>query len=161
MESNPISATYNSDFVSSLSKEFLDIQATIEFEFTLKGARDITRTYSLIHCTDKYSQHCSNVWPFSLICWVFIYELSACEFKPTCSHLNSRFRACFEEGVYCHLVSYIGCILTKTRTWNDKKIQSNAPYRQVLTIQPNHLARFGKSLSLHLWTKWLWVWIHL
>ena len=34
-------------FAPASSKEFLDIQATIECRFTLKCVRDITRTYSL------------------------------------------------------------------------------------------------------------------
>ena len=39
-----------------------------------------------------------------------------CGFKSSCSHLNSRFRACFEQGVP-H---------TETHTWNDENIQSDA-----------------------------------
>ena len=27
------------------------------------------------------------------------YELSGCGFESSCSHLNFRFRACFEQGV--------------------------------------------------------------
>ena len=45
------------------TKEFLDIQATIECGFTLKRVRDMIRTYSQIHRTDKYSQHSSIIWP--------------------------------------------------------------------------------------------------
>ena len=30
---------------------------------------------------------------------VFVYKLSASGFEPSCSHLNFRFRACFEQGV--------------------------------------------------------------
>ena len=37
----------------ALSKEFLDIQATIEYEFTLKHVRDMTRTYSKIYCLKR------------------------------------------------------------------------------------------------------------
>ena len=37
------------------SKEFLDIQATIECGFTLKRVRDMIKTYSQMHRTDKYS----------------------------------------------------------------------------------------------------------
>ena len=29
----------------------------------------------------------------------FVYELSGCGFESSCSHLNFRFRACFEQGV--------------------------------------------------------------
>ena len=38
--------TWISNFAPALSKEFLDIQATIECQFTLKRVRDMTRTYS-------------------------------------------------------------------------------------------------------------------
>ena len=34
--------------------------------------------------------------------WVFVYELSASGFESSCSHLNFRFRACFEQGVPWH-----------------------------------------------------------
>ena len=42
-------------FAPTLSKEFLDIQANMECGFTLKRVRDMTRTYSRMHRTDKYS----------------------------------------------------------------------------------------------------------
>ena len=44
--SSPVAVTLPSDFVPASSKEFLDIQATIECGFTLKRIRDMTRTYS-------------------------------------------------------------------------------------------------------------------
>ena len=44
--SSPVAVTEISDFAPVLSKEFLDIQATIECEFTLKRVRDMIRTYS-------------------------------------------------------------------------------------------------------------------
>ena len=45
--SNPVAVTETSDFAPVSSKEFLDIQATIECGFTLKRVRDIIKTYSL------------------------------------------------------------------------------------------------------------------
>ena len=51
------------DFAPASSKEFLDIQATVECGFTLKRVRDMTRTYSQMHRTDKYSEHSSIIWP--------------------------------------------------------------------------------------------------
>ena len=30
---------------------------------TLKRVRDMVRPYSQMHCTDKYSQHSSIIWP--------------------------------------------------------------------------------------------------
>ena len=53
----------SSDFAPVSSKEFLDIQATIECRFTLERVRDMIRTYSQMHRTEKYSQHSSIIWP--------------------------------------------------------------------------------------------------
>ena len=60
-----VTATVTSppDFAPASSKEFLDIHATIECGFTLKRVRDMTRTYSQMHHTDKYSEHSSIIWP--------------------------------------------------------------------------------------------------
>ena len=44
--SSPVTVTSPSDFAPASSKEFLDIQATVECGFTLKRVRDMTRTYS-------------------------------------------------------------------------------------------------------------------
>ena len=44
--SSPVAVTSTSDYVPASSKEFLDIQATIECGFTLKHLRDMIRTYS-------------------------------------------------------------------------------------------------------------------
>ena len=70
------------------SKEFLDINATIEHGFTLKRVGDIIRTYSLMHRTDKYSQNKSIIWPVWLNDWVIVYELNGCGFQSHYSHLN-------------------------------------------------------------------------
>ena len=78
----------NFRFCTCFSKEFLDIQATIECGFTLKHVRDMTRTYSQMHRTDKYSQHSSIICPVWLNGWVFVYELSGCGFESCCSHIS-------------------------------------------------------------------------
>ena len=106
------------------SKEFHDIQATIECGFSLKRLRDMIRTYSQIHRTGKYSQHSSIIWSVWPNGWVFIYELSGCEFESRCNHLNFRFHACFEQGVPWHSGNYRIWIHSETRTWHDKNIQS-------------------------------------
>ena len=51
-------------------------------------------------------------------------ELSGCGFKSSCSHLNIRFRACFEHGVPWHSGNYRVWINSETRTWHDKNIQT-------------------------------------
>ena len=52
-----------SDMVPVSSKEFFDIQATVECRFTLKLICDMIITYRQMHRTDKYSQHGSILWP--------------------------------------------------------------------------------------------------
>ena len=56
--------------------------------------------------------------------WVFIYELSGCGFESSYSHLNFRFRTCFEQGVPWHSGNYIVWIHSEMHTWHDKNIQS-------------------------------------
>ena len=60
--SSPVAVTSPSDFVPASSKEFLDIQATIEYGFTLKRVHDMTRTYSQTHTVvywwDKFQTIC-------------------------------------------------------------------------------------------------------
>ena len=67
-----------SNSTSVLSKEFLDIQVTIECGFTLKCVCDMIRTYSQMHHTDEHSQHNLVILPVWLNVWVFVYELSGC-----------------------------------------------------------------------------------
>ena len=87
------------------------------------------RTYSQMHRTDKYSQHSTIILPVWLNGRVFVYELSGCGFESSFSHLNFRFRACFQQGVPWHSDNYRVWIHSETRTWHDKNIQSNVPYR--------------------------------
>ena len=65
-----------------------------------KGA--MTRTYSQMHRTSKYSEHSSIIWLVWLNGCAFVYKLSSSEFKSSCSHLRFRFCACFEQGVPSH-----------------------------------------------------------
>ena len=53
------------------NKETLDIQATIECGFTLKRIRDMIRTSSVMHGTDKYSQG-SSIHLASLVKWLSV-----------------------------------------------------------------------------------------
>ena len=96
-----------------------------ECGFSLKHVRDMTRTYSQMHRTGKYSEHSSIIWPVWLNGWVFVYELSGCGFESSCSHLNFRFRACFEQRVSWHSGNYKVWIHSEMRTWHDKNIQSD------------------------------------
>ena len=60
--SSPVVVTSNSSFAPASSKEFLDIEATIECGLNLNRVRDMTRTYSEMNRTYKYSKHNSIVW---------------------------------------------------------------------------------------------------
>ena len=137
------------------SKEFLAIQATAECGFTLKLVRDMIKTYNQMDRTEKYSQHSSIIWPVWPNGWVFFYEVSGCGFESRCSHLIFRYGACFEQGVNWHSGNWRVWIQSKTRTWHDKNIQSNAPDKKVLTTQLNHLASLATWLSVSLRSKWL------
>ena len=47
--SSPVAVTYPPDFVPASSREFLDIQATIECGFTLKRVSDMRRAYIVVN----------------------------------------------------------------------------------------------------------------
>ena len=51
---------------------------------------------------------------------VFVYELSSCGFESRCSHLNFRYRACFNQGVPWHSGNYSVWVHSEKHTWNDK-----------------------------------------
>ena len=112
---------------------------------------------SQMHGTDKYSQHSSTIWLVWLNGWGFVYELSGYEFESRYSHLNCRSRACFEQGVPWHSGNYRVWTHSETRTWHYKDIQSNAPYRKVLTTLFNYSVSLAKWMSACLRTKWLLV----
>ena len=99
-------------------------QANKECKFTLKHVPDMIRTYSQMHRTDKYSQQSSIIWSVWLNGWVFVYELNCCAFESRCSHLNFRYRACYEQGIPGHSGNYREKVHSKTRTWHYKNIQT-------------------------------------
>ena len=115
-----------SNYAPASSKEFLDIQATIECGFTLKR---MTKTYSQIHRTYKYSEYSSIIWPVWLNRWVFVYELSGSGFEPSFSHLNFRFHARFRQGVPWHSGN---CVHDITRTYS--QIHSTDKYSEYSSI---------------------------
>ena len=51
---SPVAVIFTSDIAPVLSKEFLDIQATIECGYTLKRVRDMIKTYNPIFFILKY-----------------------------------------------------------------------------------------------------------
>ena len=137
------------------SIEFLEIQENIECEFTLTCLHGMIKTYSQMHHTDKYSELSSIIWSVWPNGWVFVYELSGCGFASRCIILNFSYSAYFQQGVAWHSGKYRVWIHSDMHTWHEKKIQSNAPYREVLTTQLNHLVSSAKWFSIRWWTKWL------
>ena len=110
MGSSPVAVTKTSDIATGSSKEFLDIQASLECGFTLKHVRDMIRcAYSQMRRTDKYSQHTSIIWPVWLNGSVFVYKLSSSGFQSRCSHvrLNSFAGARYFVNIY---VCMHGCV---------------------------------------------------
>ena len=61
-----VAVTSPSDFAPASSKKLFGIQAIVECGFTLKRVRDMTRTYSLMHHTDKDSEHSLIISPVSV-----------------------------------------------------------------------------------------------
>ena len=88
--------------------------------------------YLSVRCiTNTYSQHSSIIWSVWPNSWVFVYELDGCGFESRCSHLNFRYRACFEQGVPWHSGKYRVWIHSKIRTWHDYNMQSKVFSLQV------------------------------
>ena len=77
------------------------------------------------------------VWPVWLNSWVFLYELSGSLFDSSCTHLNFRFRACFEKGVPWHSGNCeCGFTLKRVRdmltTYNHSVSKSSKAFGQLL-----------------------------
>ena len=79
------------------------------------------RTLNTQLCSEYLSIWCiwRTVWPNA---WVFVYELSGSESESSCSHLNFRFCACFEQVVPWHSGNYRVWNHSEMHTWHDKNI---------------------------------------
>ena len=55
-----------------------------------------------IHHAGKYSEKRSVIWSIWPNCWLLVYGLSGSGFESSCSHLNFKLRAYFEQGVPWH-----------------------------------------------------------
>ena len=91
--SSPVAVTSPSDFAPALSKEFLDIQATVECRFTLKHVRDMTRTYSHVFNLETRG--------FSLLTCEF--ELVTREFEPATRRFKVSTRVLLFHSSQCEL----------------------------------------------------------
>ena len=157
MGSSPLPFTSALDIAPVSRKNFLDIQENIGCLFTRNGVCDMIITCTQMHRTDKYSNFSSIISSFWPNGWALVYGLSGCGFESHCSHLNLRYCTWLEQGVSWHSGEYRVWIQSAMRTWHERNIQSNAPYRQVLTIQLNQLVSFVTCLGFRLRNKWLWV----
>ena len=92
---------------------------------------------------------------------VFIYELSACGCESSCSHLDFRIPACFEEGVPWHSGNYRVLIHSGTRTWHDFSIVFEpknmyfvlpSPRWILNLLSTNHSHKLVKNWSSVVWT---------
>ena len=95
----------------------LTFRQTIECRFTLKLVRDMIIIYRQMHCTDKYSQHSSTIWPVWLNHRVFFYKLSGCGFESRCCHF--RCGTCFKQVVPWHSgkLQSVDSLLNSCVTW--------------------------------------------
>ena len=61
----------------------------------------------------------STIWPN------WIYESNGFGFESSCSHLNFRFRACFEQGVPCNSGNYRARIHSENAyvTWQEHTVR--------------------------------------
>ena len=79
---------------------------------------------------------------------MFVYELSGYGFESSCSHLNFRFRACFEKGVPLYSGNCRVWIHPETRTWHDKNIQSS------FTVFYIYNAKVSELKWMNKWETW-------
>ena len=63
----------------------------------------------------NFEQRNVIVWTIS---WVFVSKLSGSGFDSSCSHLNFRFRVCFQQGVPWHSGYFRVWIHSETRTYS-------------------------------------------
>ena len=139
------------------AKSSFFFQANADCRFTLKLIRDLRRRYSQMHRTDMYPKDSLIIWPVWAKGWVFLYEVSGSGLEPSYSHLIFRFRTCLEQDIPWDAGNYRVWIQSERRTWDDKNMEWNAPYRYVLRKQRSHLGNLAKCLSVCLRTRWFGV----
>ena len=110
-----------------------------------------------MHCTDKYSEHGSIIRLDLSNGWVFVKELTDYGFESSSSHLNFRLHGCFKQVVPWHSWNCRAWIHSETRTWHDKNIQSNIPYRVKLRTENNNLVSLKNLLSVRFKATWFMV----
>ena len=116
----------------------------IECGFTLKRVRDMIRTYSQMHRTDKYSQHSSIIWPVWQNGSVFVCELSGCGFESSCSHLKTSDFAPASSKEFLDIQATIECGFTLKRVRDMIKTYS----------QMHRTDKYSQHSSI-IWAVWL------
>ena len=109
-----------------------------------------------MNSTDMYPGHSSFIWPLWPRSWVFVYELSGSRFESSCSHLNFRFCAWFEQGIL-DIQATIECGFTLKRIRGMTKTYSKKNRTGKYSEYLNHLASLAIWLIVCLRTKWFWV----
>ena len=102
---------------------------------------------------------------------MLVYEQSVCEFESCYSHLNFRYRTCFEQGFPWHSGNYRVQIHFKTRTWHDKITQTNGYAIEIIWVRncfclfDSHKMvevislKIGQQFSQRLAIWWWWWWL--
>ena len=93
---------FTSDFAPASSKEFLDIQATIECGFALKRVRDMTRTYSQIKKSfRKYGyDNNHNLEPVGLLKDIVLQVFSSWENQIVLQIFKHNKKNCFTFNIF-------------------------------------------------------------
>ena len=92
MASSHVAVTEPLDFAPVSSKEFFDIQVTIECGLSQKRVRGMIKTCSLIHRTGRFSKHSLIIWPVWFSGLVLVFELSGYSSTPVAVTYTSDFK---------------------------------------------------------------------
>ena len=91
----------NARFPALSNKEFLDIQTTIEYRFTLKGVPGMITTYSEMYGTNNYSQHSSIIWAVWLMVECLFTDLFVVGLSPVAVISATDFVAVSRKEFLC------------------------------------------------------------
>ena len=111
----------------------------------------MTRTYSQMHRTDKYSEHSSVIWSIWPNGWGSVYELSGSGFESSSRHLHFRFCICFEQEVPWQSGNYRVWINSETRTSHDRNIQLKDSHEATLNADHTHMNELLPKVFLWLY----------
>ena len=150
--SNPVAVTSPSDFAPASSKEFLDIQATIECGFTLKRVRDMIKTYShkesclIINGKQSVKLKSDSIRfknYFKQLAVPFkVYADFECLLKriPSNDKNNSSCKEKCQHHIPCSFAYKVACI--------DNKFRNFFPYKGKKMQFIDSLKQFLKSMSI-------------